>query len=126
MFEDVDGTVVLSDWVTSGQLAEAVAAQLKFAFEPDGPFVGRKGRTRLAVLDGMLTTGVADHLLEQLGERENLVVVAMTLEEGVAEHLRKQRPGSRARKVPRDLARSGKLAPRLVRLEREAQLGDGR
>jgi adenine-specific DNA-methyltransferase len=88
--------------------------------------VGRKGRTRLAVLDGMLTTGVADHLLEQLGERENLVVVAMTLEEGVAEHLRKQRPGSRARKVPRDLARSGKLAPRLVRLEREAQLGDGR
>jgi adenine-specific DNA-methyltransferase len=126
MFENVDGTVVLSDWVTSGQLAEAVAAQLKFAFEPDGPFAGRKGRTRLAVLDGMLTMAVADHLLEQLGERENLVIVAMTLEEGVADHLRKERPGSRARKVPRDLARSGKLAPRLVRLERVTQQGEGR
>jgi adenine-specific DNA-methyltransferase len=125
MFEDVDGTVVLSDWVTNGQLAEAVAAQLKFTVEPDGPFVGRKGRTRLAVLDGMLTMGVADLLLEQLDERENLVVVAMSLEEGVAEHLRMQRPGSRARKVPRDLARSGKLAPRLVRLGQAGQQGKG-
>ncbi len=125
MFEDVDGTVVLADWATNGQLAEAVAAQLKFGLDPEGPFVGRKGRTRLSVLDGMLTVGVADHLLDQLDERENLVVVAMTLEEGVAEHLRKQRPGSRARKVPRDLARSGKLAPRLVRLDRSEQEGDG-
>lgn len=125
MFEDVDGTVVLADWATNGQLAEAVAAQLKFGLEQEGPFVGRKGRTRLAVLDGMLTIGVADHLLDQLDERENIVVVAMTLEEGVAEHLRKQRPGSRARKVPRDLARSGKLAPRLVRLDRSEPKGDG-
>ena len=125
MFEDVDGTVVLADWATNGQLAEAVAAQLRFGLEPAGPFVGRKGRTRLAVLDGMLTVGVADHLLDQLDERENLVVVAMTLEEGVAEHLRKQRPGSRARKVPRDLARPGKLTPRLVRFDRSKPKGEG-
>lgn len=124
MFEDVDGTVVLSDWATKGPLAEMVAAQLKFSHAPDGPFVGRKGRTRLAVLDGMLTSGVADLLLDQLDERENLVVVAMALEDGVAEHLRKQRPGSRARKVPRDLARSGKLPSRLIRLQR-GQTGEG-
>lgn len=117
MFETIDGTVVLSDWATNGPLAEMVAAQLKFTPENRGPFAGRKGRTRLAVIDGMLTIGVADHLLDQLGERENLVVVAMTLEDGVEEQLRKQRPGSRARKVPRDLARSGKLPSRLVRLD---------
>ena len=118
MFEDVEGLVVLSDWATKGSLAEMVAAQLKFSLEPDGPFVGRKGRTRLAVLDGMLTTGIADLLLGQLAEQENLVVVALALEEGVADHLRKQRPGSRARKVPRDLARAGRLPSRLVRLRR--------
>ena len=126
MFEDVNGTVVLADWATNGQLAEAVAAQLKFPAEPYGPFVGRKGRTRLAVLDGMLTTGIADYLAHQLEETENVVVVAMSLEEGVAEHLRALRPGSRARKVPRDLARSGKLPPRLVRLDRTTDGGQYR
>lgn len=126
MFEDVDGTVVLSEWATNGQLAEAVAAQLKFTIEPEGPFVGRKGRTRLAVLDGMLTNGVADYLAQQLEETESVMVVAMTLEEGVAEHLRAIRPGSRARKVPRDLARSGKLPSRLVRLDRTTDGGRAR
>ncbi len=117
MFPDVGGTVVLSDWATNGQLAAAVAARLKFPHAPDGPFAGRKGRTRLAVLDGMLTTGIAEYLVGHLDEAENLVAFAMTLEEGVAELLRDLRPGSRARKVPRDLARSGKLPPRLIRLE---------
>lgn len=116
MFEQVAGTVLLSDWAVNGQLAEAVAAQLKFAREPEGPFIGRRGRTRLAVLDGMLTTGVAEHLVDRLDEGETLMAVALTLEDGVAEHLRELRPGSRACKVPRDLARSGKIAPRLVRL----------
>ena len=116
MFERVASHVVLSDWAVNGQLAEAVAAQLKFTREPDGPFIGRRGRTRLAVLDGMVTAGLAEHLVSQLGEQETVVVVAMALEEGIAEHLRALRPGSRARKVPRDLARSGKIPPRLVRL----------
>ena len=116
MFEQVGSNVVLSDWAVNGQLAEAVAAQLKFTQEQHGPFVGRRGRTRLAVLDGMLTTGLAEHLVGHLGEQETVVVVAMAMEEGVAEHLRALRPGSRARKVPRDLARSGKIPPRLVRL----------
>lgn len=117
MFEQVDGNVVLSDWAVNGQLAAAVAAQLKFAREPDGPFVGRRGRTRLAVLDGMLTAGLAEHLVGHLGEQETLVVVAMALQAGVAEHVRTLRPGSRARKVPRDLARSATVPPRLARLD---------
>lgn len=116
MFEELDGTVVLSDWASNGKLADHVAAQLGFTRQADAPFAGRKGRTRLAVIDGMLTAGVADHLIAHLEERETVTVVAVALDPGVEEHLRASRPGSRARKVPRDLARSGKLPSRLVRI----------
>jgi adenine-specific DNA-methyltransferase len=116
MFEDVEGTIVLADWVTGGELAEAVAAQLGYALEIDGPFSGRKGRSRLAVLDGMLTQGVAEHLIDKIGEKETLVIVAQALEPGVEDYVRTQRPGSRARKVPRDLAKVGRLQSHLVRL----------
>lgn len=116
MFEDADGSVVLSEWASNGKLADHVAAQLQFVREPRAPFAGYKGRTRLAVIDGMLTTGVADHLLAHLQEDETLTVVSVALEPGVEEHLREKRPGSRARKVPRDLLRSPKLPSRLVRL----------
>lgn len=116
MFEDADGAVVLSDWASNGKLADHVAAQLQFVRQPETPFAGYKGRTRLAVIDGMLTTGVVDHLLAYLEEGETLTVVAVALEPGVEEHLRRKRPGSRARKVPRDLVRSPKLPSRLVRI----------
>ena len=52
MFEDHDGTIVLADWATGGELSQAVAAQLRYELEPDGPFCGRRGRSRLAVLEG--------------------------------------------------------------------------
>lgn len=118
MFEDMDGTTVLAEWVTGGALAEAVAAQLGYPVEPEGPFIGRKGRSRLGVLDGMLTEAVADHLLGQLEERETLMVVAQALEPGVEDYVREMRRGSRARKVPRDLAHVGSMPSRLVRLQK--------
>jgi adenine-specific DNA-methyltransferase len=124
MFEDIEGTTVLSDWAVGGALAEAVAAQLGFIVDADGPFVGRKGRARLAVLDGMLTAGVADHLLTHLDDRETLTVVARALEPGVEDHVRAARPGSRARKVPRDLAHIGVLPSRLVRLDAHPAEGE--
>jgi adenine-specific DNA-methyltransferase len=116
MFEHAGGSVVLSDWASNGKLADHVAAQLQFVRQPEPPFAGYKGRTRLAVIDGMLTTGVADHLLAHLEQGETLTVVAVALEPGAEEHLREKRPGSRARKVPRDLVRSPKLPSRLVRI----------
>lgn len=118
MFEDLDGTTVLAEWATGGALAEAVAAQLGYPIAPKGPFIGRKGRSRLAVLDGMLTEAVADHLLGQLEERETLLVVAQALEPGVEDHVRAVRRGSRVRKVPRDLAQAGSMPSRLVRLQK--------
>ena len=116
MFEELDGRFVLAGWATNGALADAVCAQLGYTRDPDGPYAGRKGRSRLAVIDGMLTGPVAEHLIFGLGDADTLVVVAHALEPGVEELVRRLRRGSRARKVPRDLARRGVLPSRLVRL----------
>lgn len=124
MFEEEDDTVLLAEWAVGGELAEAVCAQLGYTPEHDGPFAGRKGRSRLAVLDGMLTPGVADYLVSHLGEKETLVVVAQSLDPDVSDHLRAQRPGSRARKVPRDLARIGRQQSQLVHLGRKGTVND--
>lgn len=119
MFETVDGSVVMAEWAVGGELAEAVAAQLGFEFVPDGPLAGRKGRKRLAVVDGMVTEAVAEHLVGLIGEKETLLVVARSLEPGVEDLVRELRSGSRARKIPRDLARVGRLPSRLVRLNKK-------
>ena len=116
MFEELDGTIVLAEWATGGELAKAVCAQVRYAYELDLPFAGHKGRSRLAVIDGMLTTGVVDFLVGHLEDNETLLAYAQALEPGIEEYIRAARSGSRARKVPRDLARSGVLASRLVRL----------
>jgi len=116
MFTSDDGHLFLADWATGGALAEAVAAQVSYPIDAYGPFAARRGRSRLAVLDGMLTCGVADFLIGQLGVSETLLVIAQTLEPGVDEYLRKTRPGSRARKIPRDLARPSALSGQVVRI----------
>ncbi|MGY1884845.1 site-specific DNA-methyltransferase [Blastococcus sp. SYSU DS0753] len=117
MFEaDEDGDLFLADWAVGGELARAVCAQVRYEYEPVGPFTGRKGRSRLAVLDGMLTAGVAELLLSKLAEKETLLVVAQAIEPGVEELLAARRGGSKVRKMPRDLARRGILPSRLVTL----------
>jgi len=114
LFEDIGGVVVLADWATGGPLAEAVAAQLRFPYLPEGPFAGSKGKQRLAVIDGMLTNSLVDYLLGCADERETLVVVAQSLAPNVGEYLRSQRKGSRARKVPRDLAHVSRQTEKVV------------
>jgi adenine-specific DNA-methyltransferase len=117
MFEaDEDGDLYLADWAIGGELARAVCAQVRYEYEPIGPFTGHRGRSRLAVLDGMLTTGVTELLLSKLADRETLLVVAQAVEPGVEELLAARRSGSKVRKMPRDLARRGILPSRLVTL----------
>ena len=117
MFEDVDGTVVMADWAVGGELTEAVAAQLGFDLDPEGALAGRKGRKRLAVVDGMVTAPVVEHLVGLIGDDETLLVVGRALAPGVEDRVRELRSGSRARKIPRDLATVGRLPSRLVRLK---------
>lgn len=111
MFEDTEGFVVLSEWATAGNLAQGVAAQLGYTFEPDMPFAGRKGRSRLAVIDGVLGEDIVRYLIDRLDEGERLMAVAQAVEPGCDELARELRPGSRVRKVPRDLVRSGRRRP---------------
>ncbi len=103
MYEDDGGTIVLAEWATQGALAEAVCAQLGFDYAPDGLFAGQRGRTRLAVIDGHVTTELVDMLVSMLGPKEVVSVIGVGLDPAAAAHLEKVRTGSRARTVPRDI-----------------------
>jgi adenine-specific DNA-methyltransferase len=100
MFEADEGLVFLADSMTNGRLAEATAAQLGFTFEPQPPFAGRKGRTRLAVIDGVVNEDVARILVSALGEGERVVVCGTGIDPDARAVLRELRPGSSLRKIP--------------------------
>ena len=103
MFEDVQGLVLLADWATNGKLQEAAAAQLHFAFDVDPPFCGRKGRRRLAVIDGLVNEGVVRLLASALADGERLVVCGTAIDPAAGEVVRELVPGSSVRKIPSSL-----------------------
>ena len=103
MFDAQDGMVFLADWAVAGSLAEATAAQLGYTYEPEPPFAGRQGRTRLAVLEGLANVPTIDLFLELLNGDERLVLCATGVSSDVAEHLRSRSPGSKVRKIPASL-----------------------
>ena len=109
MYEVADnGMVLLADWATNGLFARAVAAQLDFDFEPDAaPFCGRRGRMRLAVLDGAVGPEEVQDLVGQLAETERLTLVAKVVLAGAEETLAAMSKGSRIRKAPRDILADG-------------------
>jgi len=117
MFEADRGLVFLADWMTNGSLAEATAAQLGFSYETDPPFSGRKGRTRLAVVDGVVNESVIRLVVSALPERERVVVCGTGIDTDARPILRDLRPGSTLRKIPAALldqyrsARQLRLSP---------------
>ncbi len=100
MFEEDNGTVVVAGWAADGKLAEATAAQLGFSYEPDAPFVGRRGRSRLAVIDGLVNPGVAEVLVSALPEGELLTLCGTAVDPATRQALRDLRRGSSVRKIP--------------------------
>jgi len=116
VYEVEGATVLLADNVTAGELAESVAAQLGFAYEPDGAFCGRKNAMRLAVIDGVLSEDIVRLLVDALSAKERVTVVATAAEPGAEDLLRSLRSGSRVRKVPRDLARLSRRRSEVVQL----------
>ena len=97
----------LAEWATNGAFSEAVAAQLGFERVEEPPFCGRKGRTRLAVLDGVVGEAEVEFLVAALGERERVVVVGQAFTEEAELTLRRLSPGSKVRHAPHDLLRGG-------------------
>jgi adenine-specific DNA-methyltransferase len=100
MFEADGGMVFLSDAMTNGRLAEATAAQLGFDYEVEPPFVGRKGRARLAVIDGVVNEGVIKLLVVALSEGERAVVCGTGIDPDARGLLKELAPGSTLRKIP--------------------------
>jgi adenine-specific DNA-methyltransferase len=100
MFDAAEGSVVIADWAANGKLSEVTAAQLGFAFEPDAPFVGRRGRSRLAVIDGLVNADVAQVLVDALPEDEVLTLCGTAVDEATGPALRALRRGSTVRKIP--------------------------
>ena len=113
MFEADGGLVFLSQSLTNGRLAEATAAQLGFAYESSPPYAGRKGRTRLAVIDGVVNEAVVRILVSALAEGERIVICGTGIDTEARAVVRDLRPGSIIRKIPAALLaeyRSGQLA----------------
>lgn len=100
MFEDDAGIVVLADWAANSKLAEATAAQLSYVYEPEPPFCGRKGRSRLAVIDGLVNADVAALLVRSLSLDEKLVVCGTAIDPDARQALAELRAGSFIRKIP--------------------------
>lgn len=113
MFAADEGVVYLADWAVGGDLAEATAAQLGFECEPElAPFCGRKGRSRLAVIDGLASPAVAELLVRALEEKERLVLCATAIDPDTADALRALRAGSRVRKIPSSILADYKQSKR--------------
>lgn len=99
-----DGAIYLSEAAVNGTFSRSVCGQLGFRVEREDPiFCGRKGRTRLAVIDGVADEHVVRTVVSSLGLDETAVVVAKGIQEGSAALLRELSPGSRIRKAPEDL-----------------------
>jgi adenine-specific DNA-methyltransferase len=103
IFADDSGVVVLAEWVTGGELSEAVAAQLGFTYDPQPPFCGTHGKVRLAVIDGHADKAAVRLLVKALGEGEKLSLCATSLDPEAGELLAKLKRGSQARVVPQDI-----------------------
>jgi adenine-specific DNA-methyltransferase len=100
MFEADEGLVFLAHGLTNGALAEATAAQLGFEYDEDPPFAGRKGRSRLAVIDGLVNESVVHLLVSALPERERVVICGTAIDPAARVVLRDLRAGSTLRKIP--------------------------
>lgn len=100
MFENSGGRVVLAEWATNGKLGEATSAQLGFEHQDDPPFSGRRGRARLAVVDGLVNEDVVRVLVGALPDSERLVVCGTSIDPAARTVLKELRKGSTMRKVP--------------------------
>jgi adenine-specific DNA-methyltransferase len=112
MFAEDEGLVVLADWAVGGKLGEATAAQLGYDFKPEPPFVGCKGRARLAVIDGLVNPDVARLLINALPEGERLVLCGTAVDPETRDVLRELRPGSTVRKIPASILTEYRLGQR--------------
>lgn len=98
------GLTTLTEHATGETLVNSVAANLAFHLTPDDlVFDGRRGKQRLAVIEGTLTRAKVDELNTHRADGESVLFAALMLEEGVRDYVRSLKNGSRVVAVPGDL-----------------------
>lgn len=101
---DKYGTVALAaEGVSHEKLSRAVAAQLGFLPVEHDLFVGAKGRSRLAVVNGVVDAVAIHDIVSALAEGETAVVAALAATDTAEATLRELSRGSRLLKLPIDL-----------------------
>ncbi|RAX47317.1 hypothetical protein DQ353_19265 [Arthrobacter sp. AQ5-05] len=108
MYEVLDGEIYLSENATNETFATAIAGQLGYRLTVGAPvFCGIKGRSKLAVIDGVADENVIRAVLQNLGDGYKALVVAKGVLPEAAQLLRDLSSGSRIRLVPEDLFAKG-------------------
>lgn len=100
MFEEVDGILLLADWVAQSDLAVAMCAQLEVRYQPNGIFAASRGMVRYVVIDGLVGKSTVRSILDQLQEGYIVEVWATQYDDEAADLLRQERPGSRLEAIP--------------------------
>lgn len=95
--------VYRAEGADTATLRRAVAAQLGYALIEHLVFTGVRGRSRLAVVDGVVdATAVAD-IVAALAEGETALVAGTSVTDDAKSTLRELNKGSRILRIPRDL-----------------------
>ena len=100
------GCVMLTENATGDTLIRSVAANLGFSLiKPDEAtiFDGRKGKSLLKVIEGVVTVEIVDWLASQIKEEEKIVIASMSVMDGVRQHLRHVCKGARVVIIPDDI-----------------------
>lgn len=98
--------VMLTSEATGETLTKSVAANLGFTLLNDSDslvFDARRGNTLLKVIEGVITNEIVDWLVAQTSSSETLLIAATSVPDGIREHLRKVRRGSRIVAIPDDI-----------------------
>lgn len=100
--------VTLTENATGETLVRSIAANLGFRLlDSDNPtiFDARRGNTFLKVIEGVVTNEIVDCIATNLSESKTVVIAALSIPDGVREHLRNINRGSRIVSVPDDIFR---------------------
>jgi adenine-specific DNA-methyltransferase len=98
--------IMLTDYAEGQRFARSVAAQLGFDWTPTAGLVcAKRGRMRLAVLDGAVGVEEAREIVSELDESERVTIVARVILEGAEEWLSENSRGSICLKAPNDVLR---------------------
>ncbi|CAG8539581.1 14742_t:CDS:2 [Cetraspora pellucida] len=88
MFDTHSGIICIADHALNGKLAKLVATQLEYDYQPDNEhFCGKKGDVLLAVVDGMLTEGLVNFLVNSMDKDKFLEIAALAVDPDLAKSI---------------------------------------